>query len=134
TRCVVVPEVPSRINGLLSGQYEFICDVPPDQVATIAQNPKFEVQGGLITNHRILVFDKNHPQFADPRIRQAMTHAIDRQAIVDSLWAGRTRVPAGLPWEVYGPTFVGGRTGPEDDPKKAPALLQAANDTGEPRP
>jgi peptide/nickel transport system substrate-binding protein len=98
-RFVVVPEVPSRINGLLSGQYEFICDVPPDQVATIAANPKFEVQGGLVTNHRILVFDKHHPQFVDPRVRQAMTHAIDRQAIVDSLWAGRTRVPPGLQWE-----------------------------------
>jgi peptide/nickel transport system substrate-binding protein len=42
------------------------------------------------------VFDKNHPQLVDPRIRRAMTHAIDRQAIVDSLWGGRTRVPAGL--------------------------------------
>ena len=133
-RFVVVPEVPSRINGLLSGQYEFICDVPPDQVATIAQNPKFEVQGGLITNHRLLVFDKHHPQFADPRIRQAMTHAIDRQAIVDSLWAGRTRVPPGLQWEFYGPMFVEGWTVPEYDPKKAQALLKAANYKGEPIP
>jgi peptide/nickel transport system substrate-binding protein len=133
-RFVVVPEVPSRINGLLSGQYEFICDVPPDQVATIAQNPKFEVQGGLITNHRILVFDKHHPQFVDPRVRQAMTHAIDRQAIVDSLWAGRTRVPPGLQWEFYGPMFVEGWTVPEYDPKKAQALLKAANYKGEPIP
>jgi peptide/nickel transport system substrate-binding protein len=133
-RFVVVPEVPSRINGLLSGQYEFICDVPPDQVATIAQNQKFEVQGGLITNHRILVFDKHHPQFVDPRVRQAMTHAIDRQAIVDSLWAGRTRVPPGLQWEFYGPMFVEGWTVPEYDPKKAQALLKAANYKGEPIP
>jgi peptide/nickel transport system substrate-binding protein len=133
-RFVVVPEVASRINGLLSGQYEFIGDVPPDQVATIAQNAKFEVQGGLITNHRILVFDKHHPQFVDPRIRQAMTHAIDRQAIVDSLWAGRTRVPPGLQWEFYGPMFVEGWTVPEYDPKKAQALLKAANYKGEPIP
>ena len=133
-RFVVVPEVPSRINGLLSGQYEFICDVPPDQVATLAQNPKFEVQGGLVTNHRILVFDKNHPQLADPRIRQAITHSIDRQAIVDSLWAGRTRVPPGLQWEFYGPMFIEGWTVPEFDLKKAQALLKAANYKGEPIP
>jgi peptide/nickel transport system substrate-binding protein len=133
-RFLVVPEVASRINGLLSGQYEFIGDVPPDQVATIAQNPKFEVQGGLVTNHRILVFDKHHPQFVDPRIRQALTHAIDRQAIVDSLWAGRTRVPPGLQWEFYGPMFIEGWTVPAYDPKKAQELLKAANYKGDPIP
>jgi peptide/nickel transport system substrate-binding protein len=133
-RFVVVPEVPSRINGLLSGQYEFIGDVPPDQVETIAKNPKFEVQGGLITNHRILVFDKHHPQLVDPRIRQALTHAIDRQAIVDSLWAGKTRVPPGLQWEFYGPMFIEGWKVPEYDVKKAQELLKAANYKGEPIP
>ncbi len=133
-RFVVVPEVASRINGLLSGQYEFIGDVPPDQVATLAANPKFEVQGGLITNHRILVFDKHFPVLADPRIRQAITHSIDRQAIVDSLWAGRTRVPPGLQWEFYGPMFIDGWKVPEYDPKKAQELLKAANYKGEPIP
>jgi peptide/nickel transport system substrate-binding protein len=133
-RFMVVPEVASRINGLLSGQYEFACDIPPDQVETIAKNPKFEVQGGLVTNHRILVFDKNHPQLVDPRVRQAMTHSIDRQAIVDSLWAGRTRVPAGLQWEFYGPMFIEGWKVPEYDTKKAQALLKAANYKGDPIP
>lgn len=133
-RFMVVPEVASRINGLLSGQYEFICDVPPDQVATLAQNPKFEVQGGLVTNHRILCFDKHFPALVDPRVRQAMTHSIDRQAIVDSLWAGRTRIPPGLQWEFYGPMFVEGWTVPEYDLKKAQALLKAANYKGEPIP
>src|SRR5260370_12690957 len=95
-RFVVVPEVSSRINGLLTGEYQFISDVPPAPVATIEQNPKFEVQGGLVINHRITVFDKNHKQLADPRIRQAITHATARQATLDSLWAGCTPVPPGL--------------------------------------
>jgi peptide/nickel transport system substrate-binding protein len=130
-RFMVVPEVATRINGLFSGQFDFICDVPPDQIAGIEKNPKFEVQGGLIPNHRLSVFDKNHPQLADARIRQAMTHAIDRQAIVDSLWLGRTRVPAGLQWEFYGPMFVEGWTVPEYDPKKARELVRAAGYKGD---
>ena len=133
-RFVVVPEVASRINGLLAGQYDFICDVPPDQIAGIEKNAKFEVQGGPITNHRITVFDKHHPQLADPRVRQAFTHAIDRQAIVDSLWAGRTRVPPGLQWEFYGPMFIESWTVPDYDPTKAQALLKAANYKGDPIP
>ena len=133
-RFVVVPEVSSRINGLLTGEYQFICDVPPDQVTTIEQNPKFEVQGGLVTNHRIIVFDEHHKQLADPRVRQAITHAIDRQAIVDSLWAGRTRVPPGLQWEFYDKMFIEGWTVPEFDPAKARDLLRAANYKGDPIP
>jgi peptide/nickel transport system substrate-binding protein len=133
-RFVVVPEVSSRINGLLAGEYQFICDVPPDQVATIELNPKFEVQGGLVTNHRLIVFDEHYRQLVDPRVRQAITHAIDRQAIVDSLWAGRTRVPPGLQWEFYDKMFVEGWTVPTFDPDKARALLRAANYKGDPIP
>ena len=63
------------------------------------------MQGGTILNHRLTVFDKNHAQLANPLVRRAFTHAIDRQAIVDSLWAGRTRVPHGLQWEFYGDMY-----------------------------
>ena len=104
-RFLEVPEVASRINGLLSGEYQFACDIPPDQIAGIEKNAAFEVQGGTILNHRLTVFDKNHAQLANPLVRRAFTHAIDRQAIVDSLWAGRTRVPKGLQWEFYGDMF-----------------------------
>ncbi|MGQ0583022.1 MAG: ABC transporter substrate-binding protein [Reyranella sp.] len=130
-RLVVVPEVATRINGLLSGQFDFICDVPPDQIPGIEKNSKFEVLGSTIVNHRLTVFDKHHPQLVDPRIRQAFTHAIDRQAIVDSLWSGRTRVPAGLQWEFYGPMFIEGWTVPAYDVAKAKALLKAANYKGD---
>lgn len=130
-RLVAVPEVATRINGLLAGQFDFICDVPPDQIPGIEKNPKFEVLGSTIVNHRLTVFDKNHPQLIDPRVRQAFTHAIDRQAIVDSLWSGRTRVPAGLQWEFYGPMFVEGWTVPAYDVAKAKALLKAANYKGD---
>ncbi len=131
---VVVPEVSTRINGLLAGQFDFICDVPPEQIPGIEKNPRFEVLGSTIVNHRITVFDKNHPRLADPRIRQAFTHAIDRKAIVDALWSGRTRVPAGLQWEFYGPMFVENWTVPAYDLGKAKALLKAANYKGDPIP
>lgn len=45
-RYQVVPEVSGRVNGLLSGEYDFVTDVPPDQIKTIEANPKFEVVGG----------------------------------------------------------------------------------------
>ncbi|WP_315778104.1 MULTISPECIES: ABC transporter substrate-binding protein [unclassified Bradyrhizobium] len=133
-RFLEVPEVASRINGLLSGEYQFACDIPPDQIAGIEKNAAFEVQGGTILNHRLTVFDKNHPQLANPLVRRAFTHAIDRQAIVDSLWAGRTRVPKGLQWEFYGDMFVADWSVPAFDPKLAQDLLKQAGYKGDPIP
>jgi peptide/nickel transport system substrate-binding protein len=133
-RFVEVPEVPSRIAGLLSGQYQFACDIPPDQISDIEKNAGFEVQGGTILNHRLTVFDKNHAQLQNPLVRRAFTHAIDRQAIVDSLWAGRTKVPAGLQWEYYGDMYHADWTVPEYNPKLAADLLKQAGYKGDPIP
>jgi peptide/nickel transport system substrate-binding protein len=63
-----------------------------------------------------------------------MAHAIDRQAIIDSLWSGRTRIPAGLQFEFYGDMFVKGWTVPQYDPAKAKELLKAAGYKGDPLP
>jgi len=133
-RFVEVPEVASRVNGLLSGQYQFACDMPPDQIALIEQNAAFEVQGGTVLNHRLTVFDKSHKQLANPLVRRAFTHAIDRQAIVDSLWAGRTRVPKGLQWEFYGDMFLADWSVPEFNPDLARDLLKQAGYKGDPIP
>ena len=133
-RLVEVPEVSSRVNVLLAGEFQFACDIPPDLIADIEKNPAFEVQGALVPNHRLTTFDKHHPQLADPRIRLAMAHAIDRQSIVESLWAGRTRIPAGLQWDFYGRMFVTGWTVPEFDQQKARELVKAAGYKGDPIP
>ena len=131
-RLVEVPEVASRVNGLLAGDFQFACDLPPDQIVEVERHAGFEVLGSTVPNHRITTFDMHHPQLRDPRVRLAMAHAIDRQAIVDSLWAGRTRVPPGLQWEFYGQMFIADWRVPEFDVAKARALAKAAGYKGDP--
>ncbi len=133
-RLVEVPEVAARVAGLLAGQYQFACDIPPDQIAGIEGHGGFEVQGGTVPNHRLTTFDKNHPQLRDPRVRLAMAHAIDRHAIVDSLWAGRTRIPRGLQWPFYGDMLVRDWTVPDYDVARARALVKASGYKGDPIP
>jgi len=130
-RYTVVPEVSSRINGLISGQYDFVTDIPPDQFKLIQNNPKFEISGGPVMNHRLVVFDKTNAVLANPKIRQAMTHAIDRKAIVDALWGGRTSIPAGLQWEYYGDMYIKDWEVPKYDVALAKKLLKEAGYKGE---
>jgi len=133
-RYTVVPEVSSRINGLVSGQYDFVTDIPPDQFKLIQNNPKFEITGGPVMNHRLVVFDKTNAVLANPKIRQAMTHAIDRKAIVDALWGGKTTIPAGLQWEFYDNMYIKDWEVPKYDVALAKKLLKEAGYKGEPIP
>jgi peptide/nickel transport system substrate-binding protein len=133
-RFVEVPEVASRLNGLRAGDFDFACDIPPDQIAGIEASPRHHVVGGPIMNIRLTVFDKHHPTLRDPRIRRAMTHAVDRQAIVDALWGGRTRVPKGLQFDFFGPMLLADWAPPEYDPAEARRLLQEAGYKGDPIP
>ena len=133
-RFLEVPEVSARINALRSGEVQFACDIPPDQIPGIERDRAYEVQGGTILNHRITCFDKTHAALRDPRVRRAFTHAIDRGAIVDSLWSGRTVVPRGLQWDYYGEMFVADWEVPKYDVAEARRLLREAGYRGEPIP
>lgn len=130
-RFVEIPELASRINGLRSGEFDFVCDVTPDQIADIERDRRFDVRGGLITNIRVLNFDEHFPALKDPRVRRALSVAIDRQAIVDTIWGGRTRVPKGLQFEFFGPMYVPEWSAPKYDPALARRLLAEAGYKGE---
>nr|WP_325252203.1 ABC transporter substrate-binding protein [Amylibacter sp.] len=130
-RFLEVPEVASRVNGLMSGEYDFACDLPPDQLDAVRNTAGLEVQGSTILNHRIQVFDKVHPVLENPLIRRAMTHSIDRELIVKALWDGQTKVPAGLQFEFYDDMFIKGWTAPEFDLEMARDLVKQSGYKGD---
>jgi peptide/nickel transport system substrate-binding protein len=133
-RVIEVPEVASRIAALLSGECDFASDIPPDQIATVERNPRFEVLGSPINNIRIIAFDSSNPVLRDPRIRRALTHALDRDLIVTQLWSGRTRVPKGLQLEFYGEMFLPDWNVPAFDPDLARRLVRESGYRGQPIP
>ncbi len=57
-----------------------------------------------------------------------------RQAIVDALWSGRTKVPKGLQWDFFGPMLLGDWAAPAYDPAEARRLLKEAGYDGAPVP
>jgi len=74
-----------------------------------------------------IVLNLLRPHLQDKRLRQAMMHAIDRQAVVDSLLGGRGEV---VNSPIFGPDWMGipeGLNLYEYDPDKARALLAEMN-------
>lgn len=128
----VVPEVASRINGLLAGDLDLITDVPPDQFSSISGRPDLHVVGGAIPNVRYLAIDTTDPVLRDVRIRRALSLAIDRVLITRSLWEGRVSVPNGFQLASFGPMFIEDFPAPRYDQDEARALLRAAGYRGDP--
>ncbi len=128
----VVPELASRLNQLATGEADIITEVSPDQLPTIEAMSGREVAGGAIQNVRGIIYNSFDPALADPRVRRALSCAIDRQSMVDSLYGGRTWVPNGHQDKSYGELYLADYAGPGFAPDKARALLKEAGYDGRP--
>ena len=127
----VVPETSTRIAGLLSGQFDMVTEVTADDIAQIEAAECCDVVGGPIENIRGLIYDSTNPVLADPRIRQALNLAIDRETIVETLYGETTSVPPGWQMDIFGAMFLENRDIPTYDPEAARALLAEAGYDGE---
>ena len=126
----IVPETAARIAGLAAGDYHLITDVPPDLHKTVENQTGLEIVGGPIANVRVVYFNMHKPYF-DVNLRKAMSYAIDRELIVETLWGGRTSVPNGLQFSSYGDMFVKDHPQPKYDPELAKKLLKDSVYNGE---
>lgn len=127
----VVPELATRIAGLLSGQFDVITEVGADEFRQIEANPNCAIVGGPVQSIRGLIFDSINSPIADPRIRRALNLAIDREALVKSLFMGRTSVPHGWQMETFGDMYLKDRPIPEYNPQQAKELLKEAGYSGQ---
>lgn len=130
----VVPEGASRINGLLAGDYDVITDVLSDQFRTLESTSGIEIVGGPVLNLRILAIDTTGQWLSDRRIRQAMSLAIDREMIVQQLWAGRISIPNGPQYPIFGDVYDPDFPMPIYNSELAAQLVQESGYNGEPIP
>ena len=127
----VVPEVSARIAGLVSGEYDIIVEIPPDQVPVVKNYKDLKTQSVVIDNSHVVVFNTKHPSLKDKRIRQALSLAIDRQKLINALWNGETFTANGHQLKSFGPLYDANRVGYRFDPAKAKKLLKEAGYKGE---
>jgi peptide/nickel transport system substrate-binding protein len=128
----IVPELASRVNGLITNEYDIITDVPPDQFPDIQNRKELEIVGGPVQNLRFLVIDQTAPLLKDVRIRRALSLAIDRKLFLETLWDNRVPVPNGFQLPSFGPGHIENFPALAFDPKLARELVAAAGYKGEP--
>ena len=90
-----IPETAPRIAALLKGEVDAITQLPPDQEDRVAANAATRVAGALYAGLYVLAVNSKRPPLDNPLVKQALSLAIDRDAIVKELWRGRGIVPSG---------------------------------------
>ena len=71
-----VPELAARIAGLVSGEFDIITNVPPDQLKVLGGYPDIEPRSVVLANSHLLTFDARGDLTSDKRIRKALSLAI----------------------------------------------------------
>lgn len=76
-------------NAMLAGDLDIIAGVSaPELLTSFESDDRFEVLQGLSNGEVTLALNGRQAPLDDVRVRQAISHAIDRQAIVDLAYAG----------------------------------------------
>src|SRR4029450_10872895 len=119
------PDLSARLLALESGDVDLIFQVTPQEVARLSRNPSLAVYTPPSARVIWIYLNTQKEPFKDKRVRQALYHAIDREAIVKNIFAGTAKAlhspgPAGS----YGYTEAHDRYA--YDPEKARRLLREA--------
>jgi len=88
-----LPETAPRIAALLKGEVDIITQLPPDQEERLMGYPTTRVAGALYAGLYVLGVNSKVKPLDNPLFKQALSLAIDRDAIVKELWRGRGIVP-----------------------------------------
>jgi peptide/nickel transport system substrate-binding protein len=119
----------TRTAELMTGAIDWIWDVPKDQAERIQANPAVTVENAKTLRVAYLQFDVNGVSgqkfFTDKRVRQAVAHAVDREAITKNLVGPASEV---VPSPCHPDQFACSGDVPKyaHDPARAKTLLKEA--------
>ncbi|UWQ24526.1 ABC transporter substrate-binding protein [Leisingera aquaemixtae] len=97
----------------------------PENLPQFEADPRFQVLVGSTEGETILSINNKQPPFDDIRVRQAVAHAIDRQAIIDGAMFGYG-TPIGTHFAPHHPAYKDLTGKSAHDPEQAKALLAEA--------
>lgn len=113
-------------NALLTGGIQVVSTVQtPQALGQFKSGGKYQIISGATDGEVMMTLNDGRPPFNDVRVRQAISYAIDKQAILKNAWAGYGTV-IGSHESPNDPWFVDESNRYPHDVAKAKALLAAA--------
>jgi peptide/nickel transport system substrate-binding protein len=122
---VFIGDTATMTNALLAGDIDGTNNFATDALAVFEGNPQFKVLVGTTEGETILSTNNKKPPFDNLKVRQAMAHALDRQAIIDGTTNGYG-TPIGAPFAPHNPYYVDLTATYPHDVAAAKALLAEA--------
>lgn len=120
-----IPDNSARLNALNTGEIDLADGVNPSDGASIESNSELQLFERPSMNIGYLGLTSTRPPFDKKEVRQAINHAIDKQAIVDAFFEGRADVAKNpMPPVISG--YNDDIAGYDYNPEKAKELLAAA--------
>jgi len=102
-RFVSIPELSGRITALINDEIDVTWNVPDDQIPTLLESPDVTVEFAPSVFYVYNWFNSGREPFTDPRVRQALWHAIDvEQVVADLLPLTGTVAQAPIASSVFG--------------------------------
>lgn len=121
-----IPDPAAATAALLAGDIDAFANFPaPEALVQFESDPRFVVVIGTTEGETILAINNARPPLNDVRVRRALAHAIDRQAIIDGAMMGYG-TPIGSHFAPHNPAYVDLTGKYPYDPEKAKALLAEA--------
>lgn len=120
-----IPDNSARLNALLTGEIDLADGVNPSDGASIEGDAALQLFERPSMNVGYLGLTNTRPPFDNVLVRQAMNHAIDKQAIVDAFFEDRAEVAVNpMPPSISG--YNDQIEGYDYDPERAKELLAEA--------
>ncbi len=123
---IFIPDPTAAFAALMAGDVDGFPNYPAaENLDLISRQAQLQTVFGTGEGEIILAINNAKPHFADKRVRQAFSHAIDRQAVIDAALFGNG-VPIGSHFPPHHPSYVDLTDQYSYDPDKARALLAEA--------
>lgn len=121
----VITDGNARVAQLKSGDIDFTVIDPP-QIDSVSGDANLKVVEAQQVNYYFLAFNHSVERLQNPAVRQALTLALDRQAIVDTVLKGYGQVATGPIHPTLGDFYNPNVTTYEYDQERAKELLAQA--------